>query len=453
MRVLLISRDKNLFNDTSADYKRLVELSQVVEQIHVVVLTEEKDGLAIKKGEKVFLYPTNSSSGSGRRQARDAVRLAELEMVISSKLLVDVIDADDRCECALAAYRLSRKYKVKFLVKWSIENKSQGFLWKRFSNYALAQATGIRVRSQAEGEALSADKQSLADKVFILEEPLTGGVDEAAVDLRAKYPQSNLFLLTVIDSKNKKRDQYLSGLITLLQTRYRGIAIVVIDNENLYRGEKLPNILIERGVKNVSGYLKSVQMYINLSETSKPGGPMTEAAIMGVSVVAVPSEESAYILRNEENGYIVDWGNLNVFAGRVVEILETPGLRERLKLFRHEVLEMGEAKRADYVGSRLGIWKKVLETEDELDSSKVEVYAHGVVKTLRGAREDMRHAAEKVEHKVSSVGESFKAKGRLKNREPIGPIEPLKSEKISLDNHELDIDSVLDNKPVSHDQR
>lgn len=425
MKILIISTDTSLFNEGSRATEALKEAASLVEQIHVIVFTKKQEPYIAKNiFNKIFLYPTNSRGSLS--SVYDAVSIAGLQTVFHGAPLFDVIEAGDPFYAGAVAYILSRKYKRNYLL--GLTHRPEDDLFKegsvsrrlkgRVAKYVLPRTSGVRVTSQALGEAVSADFPVLAEKIYILAEPVMQANFEASsekIDLKVRYPDFNIILATNIDAPNKITIKRLVTLMKNMRIRYPRIGLLVIDNNDFYKNgfglfkpEEVPYIIRETGIDNVALYYNSVQMFIDVSEESRPGGALTEAALCGCPIVAAPSPASAYTVRSGENGFVANPDNLAEFSGRIVEMFETPGLRESIKLFRYEVNRLITASTEQYFPTLIEIWKLVSKNENLLEPDNVEVYTSNLVHSLTSTRRYISEISEKVRNDIKNVGEKIK---------------------------------------------
>src|ERR1035437_2550188 len=150
MKVLIISKDKSLFSQSGPVYEELLKCSELVDQLHVVVMTARSDTLSILKAtDKLFIYPTNSRYAW--LAARDACRVARFQLSFKSRFIADLAVAEDPFACATAARMVSRACGVDFMINvyedlfsaWG-ENPFGRIMRRASAKRVLPEAAGIR---------------------------------------------------------------------------------------------------------------------------------------------------------------------------------------------------------------------------------------------------------------------------------------------------------------------
>jgi glycosyltransferase involved in cell wall biosynthesis len=452
MRILLFTSDKTLFDDESKSLRDLIKAAEVSDIIHVVVLTKFGDKLENKSiAGKIFLYPTNSLGDLN--SVREAIKIASFQTVISGKIMVDLVIADDPFFAGLAAHFMSRRHKVNYLlnVYESLDAslvEDKGFkLWKKvhISKYILPKCHGIRVFSQAVGESLNADFKDIEDKIYVLDLPLETGEEvkveeEKDFNIKTKYPQFNLFVVTVVDTKNNTLLKRINTIGVTLRMRYPRIGVIVIDNQGLYKHVPSEVVVWEKGVRDLVSYYRGAHIYIDLSNETKTGRAITEAALTGCPIVAAESPASTFIVVPGENGFIANPDNPPEFCGRIAEIFETPGLKEKIRMFRHEVNQMTVRTVEEYGPSLLGIWQRVRSKHvmEEDSEDKIEKAAVGLVHTLKDTRAFVGKVAEKIDKDLAVAKDKLNFEDG-KRRKPLHQVD------IHDDTKAFDVDTVIKN--------
>lgn len=418
MKILLITKDKSIFDERSHSHKELVETASYLEQIHVIVMTKSSDGYKTRLvGENIFIHPTNSISKW--LYFYNALNTAERQVVVSFQLVADLIEADGPFDTALAAYLISRKYKKNFLIKISkniesaltVGNSILCWIKRRLSAFVLDKAHGIMVPTQMIGEAIYARNQALENKIYIMPEPIElrdKKIGDETWDIRSAYSQFNVIILTVVDSLTNNDYQKLSNIMTGLVFNYRRAGLIIIEKHKRGSGkiaeeDRKPFIIVEHDVDDVSPYYRGAQVFLDISTKNKDGEAMMEAALSGCPIVSAPNSSSSYIVKENQNGFIVDPNNLNEVIHKIREIIETPGLKESIRLFRHQTEEMFAKTQEEYWPTLKEILKIVSEKKFDTPNNEIEEYASKLVYTLKRTRQYMHQATLKVESLESKL--------------------------------------------------
>ncbi|MDQ3089877.1 MAG: glycosyltransferase [bacterium] len=444
MKVLLISKDDSLFKTESPAFEELLHSASLVDQIHVIVFTKTSKKYTLQKfGEKLFLYPTNSITSS--LFIYDALKIAEKEVVFGNKLIVDLISAEEYFSTAITSYILSKKYKNNFVINitenfFSESNSVIGLfvsLKKRIAFYVLGRANGIRVASQLIGESICSELPLLEEKIYIL--PLLNRIGKkeeslGKVDLKSLYPNFNLFLLSVIESDAKIDLKQVEKIMKNLRLRYPRMGLIVLGKQrSFFKRKNLPYIIYDEQVEDIESRIKSSNIYLDTSISNSVGGAITSAVFYGCPVVASETEASRYVVHDKENGFIANPYDIADFSGKIVQILETPGLKEQMRLMRTEVEKILPQTNEDYWKGLAEIWNIFASKKDVLKPDTLETYASNIVHTLKYTRD----FTEKVREEIRNV-------------KIITPNKPLKKRHLMQVfelNQILDVDAIMKRNP------
>ena len=228
----------------------------------------------------------------------------------------------------------------------------------------------------------------------------------------------------------------LDEIMKNLRLRYPRIGLLLIsDGIGVFKLNKSPYIAYEKSVDDIVSYFKSVNLFIDISKESKPGQALTQAALSGCPIVAARSPASDYIIKDGENGFIADPSNMADFSGRIVELLETPGLSQKIKLMRYEVDEIHANNTEDYWKALGEMWKvnSVQLANEEIEDDTLESYTTDLVHTLKYTRD----FANKVQRKIMKAGSDVAKKVSTRNRKPRTALS------IHDENEVFDIDSIV----------
>ena len=149
----MISSDRNILAPGSAVSERMKEYGALVEELHIVLLSDLGHGLKERQlSENVWVYPTNSFINFLR--PLDAGQLGK--KIIFEKKFVrgkSLITADS-IECGWAALRIKRKWRVPLEIQFHTDPFSpyfsgfQNMVRKFFARKVLRNADAVRVVTQ-----------------------------------------------------------------------------------------------------------------------------------------------------------------------------------------------------------------------------------------------------------------------------------------------------------------
>lgn len=158
MKIISISTDRKIFEPESSVRKRMIAYAALVDELHIVVFSNEHLNLDYFQEGNLFVYPTSSKSrwsyiNDAKRIARD---------VLKERPDISLVDTQDPFETGLVGKYVSKKFRLPLLIqvhtdflspyfKNSFLNKIRVFL----SKGTLKQATRVRVVSERIKESLS----------------------------------------------------------------------------------------------------------------------------------------------------------------------------------------------------------------------------------------------------------------------------------------------------------
>jgi len=379
MKVLILSEEKSIFNKESLAFKETLRSAEAVELMHVIVFTRKKEGFPITKiSESFYIYPTNSPSRL--LYIYDALKIIWSQVFWQSNILADLVIAQNSFISSLTSFLLSWKYKVHYIVD-VYDNKffSRGIKGK-ILRHAFAHATAIRVTSQGLGEIISRNDPAMEKKIFVLPFLTAGRKTTSAlqidplgqIDIHTKYPQFNDILLTAAKHVTARDIKQVKELMRELRARYPRIGLVVVATVksslwHAYLVHSLPEyIVIEDPRKNnFTNYLRA-NIYVNFLSKNETADELTFANEMGVPIVSSDTELARSVVRDGENGFIADPRNVQLFGRKIMEILEIPGVRERMHLYKYNITELYGNDIEDYDRRLYIIWEACSTKEQEL---------------------------------------------------------------------------------------
>src|SRR3989338_1971147 len=196
MKVLMISSDRSILALGSAVSERIKEYGTLVDELHIVLLSDRVHGLKDTQLDKnVWVYPTNSLVNLLRPV--DAARLGR--KIIFDKKFVrgqSIITTQDPFECGWAGMKIKKKWRIPLEVQLHTDPFSpyfSGFLnsiRKTIARNVLHHADSIRVVTEGLKSKISKQLKIENSKLKIL--PIyvdKKKIEEGRVsfDLHARY--------------------------------------------------------------------------------------------------------------------------------------------------------------------------------------------------------------------------------------------------------------------------
>ena len=186
---------------------------------------------------------------------------------------------------------------------------------------------------------------------------------------------------------------------------------------------------------DLAPYYRGAHIYLDISTRGNGSNNMIKAALAGCPIISAPNPSASSIVKENENGFVINSDNLNEIISKIREIVETPGLKESIRLFRHQTEEMFAQTREQYWPTLIEIWKIVSEKKADTPDNEIEEYASRFVYTLKRTRKYMYEASKKVENLEGKLKNKIKMPGveRRKGGPPRHLFDVSKEEAFNVD--------------------
>ena len=305
LKILIFTKDPSILQDKSPAFQRISGLSDVFEEVHVVVLDEIDDGgdEVVRIGNNIWIYRTRSASWW--KLGYDAYRLAEEQMVFGGGFRADVVIAEDPFESGLAGWFISKKYSCPlqlhiyedFYDEAYLESTGHSSLYEWSSKYLLKRVQTVRTKTEFQKQAVIEENKKLEEFTEVLPSyyDLEAWRDaEPTFDLKEKYSKFNFIILHISSMQKKSHsEEVLAGSANILR-RYPTIGLIVVGNGPLQ--SHLEKQAIELGIVNqvefepmpteTVSHLKSASLLMHLSENSEEDEIILASACVKLPMIA-----------------------------------------------------------------------------------------------------------------------------------------------------------------------
>ena len=375
LRVLVIGTDRNLFKAGSAVRERIVEYGKLFNQLHIIIFTKRFQKFESEKiSENVWIYPTKS--WSRLCYPFGAVRVAKREFGKLLPKMIDVISAQDPFETGVAGWLIARKFRLPLQIQIHTDFLSPYFWKESFLNkirvivgkFLVKRADCIRVVSERIKNSMlqpttynlqpnpsrlqptthnsfepegSQSLNGLPPSVIVL--PIFVDIKKikntpAHFDLRKKYPQFSFIIMMASRLEKEKNINLAIEMMKDLARSYPKIGMVIVGDgkekknlENLVAKHNLQKSIIFEGWQNdLISYYKTANVFLSTSLYEGYGLTIIEALACGCPVVSSDVGIVSEFIVEGENGFVCPVGDIDCFTKRIQEIMEMPGLKERL---------------------------------------------------------------------------------------------------------------------------
>lgn len=362
MHVLFITSNRKFLDETSEEALQLQAMVESAEALHVVVFTLRYHGHQIRKiGPNAWIYPTNSLLSP--LCVFDAWRTIRLQVVWKGQFRVHVIHSDDPFAAGWLGYILARRNERAWVVNihcylWGYDSlwhalgvrlSSVPVSWiMRYAEHVCVYSEQARLylmevtSSESRKKIISFQKRY--DPAALRRAPIT-------IDLRQKYPEYNFIILVCAPLTVGGHVGLAIDMLARLHRipGYGRAGLVVVGRGPLRSVHELKArtlgvkqwVRFEHAAKDLASYCKSANVLLYLASGPEEDENVITAAAAGCAIVALPSAIASGIIRDGENGLIVQDANDESLTIAIRRFNEVPGLRERFKL--NSAMHLGES--------------------------------------------------------------------------------------------------------------
>ncbi len=374
IKVLMISSDRNIAVSDSAVSRRMQEYGELVEELHIVILSDRSHGLkAGKSGKNVFFYPTNSTFKFLR--PLNASKLGK-RIVLERRFVrgQSVVTTQDPFECGWAGLKIKKRWRVPLEVQLHTDPESvyfKGFLnnfRKKIAGKVLVQADSVRVVS----ESLKSKLERYKLKVPITILPVYVDQDKTnnqhvEFDLHALFGWANV-LLSVARLTPEKNLTFSLEVLAKVRKSYPDTGLVIVGagpEEGALRGQ-VKKLRLEGFVEFVGwqekldSYYGTADLFLQTSRFEGYGLALVEAGLAGLPVVTTEvglAEELAH----GNQAYVYPVGDLEAMVSGVVDLIEHRAKRENLSFNLKRFLQEKLLSRKDYLAKMKAAWEETAE--------------------------------------------------------------------------------------------
>ncbi len=359
MKILLISENINYLDRKHPDLSSLLEFSEYLEQLHVVVINQRKpinNNEIINIDGRVFIYPTNYLNPLSKK--KDFLNVVNLNVKWTKKLIVDLILSENMTDATYFAYELSQKNKVPLIIDikddFEIDEVETNDSINLDYKIIMKGAGGIAIQSNRVKEKILKINPDFGEKIFFVEEYVNfESIDkkETKVNLYQRYPQAGFFILSELNNSNLFfYEKIFEGIINLNKNYIKTSLLLLGKNKNASKiWEKGSDLLKERffweeSTENLYDYLKKANLFIVNVHSGEFNKKIMVSILSGCPVMAQNEGLAKTYIDEGYTGYIFE-NNLthfeNLVTKTVIDIIRDPNIRDKIilsyrkKLIKH----------------------------------------------------------------------------------------------------------------------
>lgn len=369
---MMISTDRNILAPGSAVSARMKEYGQLVEELHIVLLSDGTHGLKDTQLDKnVWVYPTNSSSRWFR--SRSAARIGK-RIVLDKKFVrgKSVITAQDPFECGLAGLKIKNKWRLPLEVQLHTDPFSPyftGFLnsiRKYMARRVLRRADTLRVVTASLGDEITKRFSIAKNKIAVL--PIyvdQKSIEEGKIsfDLHARFGW-HFIMLVVARLTQEKNVSLALEVLAKIRTQFPDAGLVIVgagpEEGNLKAlAKKLTidsNIAFAGWQENVTSYYRTANLFLQTSLFEGYGLALVEAGLSGLPVVTTAVGLAGELIDGQD-AYICP-ANADYMANATADLIENNSKREMFRLNLKRTLESKLISKEEYLKRLRQGWEK-----------------------------------------------------------------------------------------------
>ncbi len=326
VRLLICTKEASVFEPGSYWQRRLLELSGLFAEIHVIVLTEKSGGETQKVerlSESVWVYSTASSGPLFT--AYDAYRVACEQLTFLGGFRADLVIAEDPFESGIAAHFIAKKFNRPLQVhlfqdffdpEWKARDPHSG-IRLLLARFLFKHGPDVRTQSENIRQSILGLYPSLEANVEVLPlyHDLKGWREIAPeFDLKERYPRFKFVILHISSMRPKSHtSEVIAGVLPLLNL-YPTIGLVIVGSGPL-RGaiEKqvtesgmAGRIVFEPEQANVISHMKSAHVLVHLSEDAEEDVTVLEAASVRLPIIGLNMGMAGTLFKNGESAFLCE---------------------------------------------------------------------------------------------------------------------------------------------------
>jgi glycosyltransferase involved in cell wall biosynthesis len=357
VRLLWLTQDVTLMQNGSLSERRMLELSTLFPEIHVVVLNirGREALLPLRLAENVWVYPTNSRYWW--KLPFDGARVAEEQLAFAGGFRADVVIAEDSFESGLAGYLTTKKYERPLQVHilediYDPEFKNleaHNGIRLFVSNYVLKRASCVRTQSVAVRDQILFEHKKLKDVIEELPvyHDLSAWRDYVPTfNLHDRYRQFKFIMLHISSMQAYSHtDRVIHGVArTLLQ--YPTVGLVIVGSGPMRTAiEKLVTSLgLQRQVVfeplqgEVLSHMKTANVLVHLSDSREEDEIILQGATVKVPMILSNTGLAAELFSDGNSAFLCPSDDSSCVSNRVNTYLNENLARTSFALNAQEIV-------------------------------------------------------------------------------------------------------------------
>jgi glycosyltransferase involved in cell wall biosynthesis len=291
LRLLIITTDESVSEAGSVYRERILELGNILPELHVILCTTKKKQKIERAAPHLWIYSTNSYSRF--------FYLLDMWHIVQSQIT------------------------FRFRLRAGLILTDHSFLATRFGRFI---------------SRLYRKPHHIDDALITHFDPKIYGTKEPTVNLHTLYPQFNVILFTFYNGLKPSQVKMLLEILQRLTLRYKRPGLILAGTGQstgiiqTAKGVNLENqVICIDSVEDRVSYYKTTNVFLSLAIDNENTTYLKEAAASGCPIIAVSSELASKLIV-PSTGFICEENSIDCFMEHIFKIIESPGLREELRL-------------------------------------------------------------------------------------------------------------------------
>lgn len=374
LKVLMISSDRNIFEQGSAVSARMKEYGTLVGELHIVVSALKSLGLKEQQiAQNVWVYPTNSMSRWF--YISDAVNIGK-KIVFNQKFVRggSLITVQDPFECGLSGLRVKRRWRLPLEVQLHTNPFSPYFsgflntLRKMIARKVLSNANSVRIVTENLRKNVAKFTKANIRVLPIYVDKKKIEDSQIVFDLHARFGW-RFILLTVSRLEPEKNLGLALLALRLVHERFQDVGLVIVgsgsEEGNLKKMAK--KLGLESKVafvgwqSDLASFYKTANIFLQTSFFEGYGLSLIEAGLSGLPAITTPVGIASE-LEHEKDAYIYSLDGTSgkpteLFAQGILDLIEYNHKRENLRVNMKQTLETKLISKEKFLGAIKEGWQ------------------------------------------------------------------------------------------------
>ena len=366
-RLLIFTSNPTALVPDSDLFARLVDISTIFAEVHVVVLNKTKDGVpeTLRPTANLWLYPTNSHNGLAMLD--DAKQITVDQFEFAGGFRADIVIALDAFAAGVTALSVSEKYNRPLQVhithdifdKNYLKNQKNSLIKKMMAWWVFRKKPSVRVSTRAIAKSVLERYPYLEDSLEIVPQhiDLTQVANAQSTGVIAeRFPQYSFLVLFVGPLTHESGAvEALMASAGLLQ--YPSIGLMYIGEGNAKKeiesraeamGALEQIIISPRGIDEIAA-MKEADLLVFPDGKDADERVLLKAAAAGLPILTANSDFVNELFTDGESAFICQSGDIQCMQRKANIILNENVYRNKFaRNAREDVLERVEQNVDEY---------------------------------------------------------------------------------------------------------